>query len=204
MKAIETIYKNFRFRSRLEARWAIYFDWLGLNWEYEPEGFDLNGVWYLPDFRVTSPQKQITWYEIKPPITPESEKMAKLEKAFEATTERGDGWHELTTTSFITLSGDPYSILIEKQIKWVCPRCGCLVDDAPDYYNGVYQWTCNPCDYGTPSGAGKPELGLLATVTPHKGNLLTDAAETVNMFSIVKNAAVKARQARFEHGEREK
>lgn len=51
IKAIETQYKGYRFRSRLEARWAVFFDALGLAWEYEPEGFDLgDGVRYLPDF----------------------------------------------------------------------------------------------------------------------------------------------------------
>ena len=53
IKAIETQYKGYRFRSRLEARWAVFFDALGLSWEYEPEGFDLGEHgWYLPDFYV--------------------------------------------------------------------------------------------------------------------------------------------------------
>ena len=48
---IETEYKGYRFRSRLEARWAVFFDACGAEWEYEPEGFDLgNGLYYLPDF----------------------------------------------------------------------------------------------------------------------------------------------------------
>lgn len=51
LKAIETIYKGYRFRSRLEARWAVFFDTLGIEWEYEPEGYILNdGTHYLPDF----------------------------------------------------------------------------------------------------------------------------------------------------------
>ena len=51
LKAIQTEYKGYRFRSRLEARWAVFFDTLGVKWEYEPEGYDLgNGVYYLPDF----------------------------------------------------------------------------------------------------------------------------------------------------------
>ena len=51
MKAIETIYKGYRFRSRLEARWAVFFDAIRAEWEYEPEGFVLNdGSKYLPDF----------------------------------------------------------------------------------------------------------------------------------------------------------
>lgn len=51
VKAIQTRYKGYLFRSRLEARWAVFFDACGVEYEYEPEGFDLgNGVMYLPDF----------------------------------------------------------------------------------------------------------------------------------------------------------
>ena len=51
IKAIETEYKGYRFRSRLEARWAVFFDALGVQWFYEHEGFDLGkSGWYLPDF----------------------------------------------------------------------------------------------------------------------------------------------------------
>lgn len=35
---IPTRYKGYRFRSRLEARWAIFFDGLQLNWEFEAQG----------------------------------------------------------------------------------------------------------------------------------------------------------------------
>lgn len=49
--AIQTEYKGYRFRSRLEARWAVFFDACGVEWEYEPEGYECsNGVRYLPDF----------------------------------------------------------------------------------------------------------------------------------------------------------
>jgi hypothetical protein len=53
LKAIETLYKGYRFRSRLEARWAVFFDALGMQWVYEPEGVRLpDGVKYLPDFWI--------------------------------------------------------------------------------------------------------------------------------------------------------
>ncbi len=51
MKPIQTSYKGCKFRSRLEARWAVFFDSLGIIWEYEKEGFVLStGDTYLPDF----------------------------------------------------------------------------------------------------------------------------------------------------------
>lgn len=48
--AIDTRYKGYFFRSRLEARWAVFMDTLGIKWEYEAEGYNLDGLWYLPDF----------------------------------------------------------------------------------------------------------------------------------------------------------
>lgn len=63
MKAIETRYAGCRFRSRLEARWAVFFDALGMRWEYEPEGFELpSGARYLPDFWLPDNRK---WVEVK-------------------------------------------------------------------------------------------------------------------------------------------
>lgn len=51
IKAIETEYNGYKFRSRLEARWAVFFDAAGIKYEYEPEGFELeDGTRYLPDF----------------------------------------------------------------------------------------------------------------------------------------------------------
>lgn len=49
-KAIETIYNGYRFRSRIEARWAVFFDTLGVKYEYEKESYNLDGIGYLPDF----------------------------------------------------------------------------------------------------------------------------------------------------------
>lgn len=63
-RAITTRYKGCNFRSRLEARWGVFFDHLGIRWDYEPEGFELgNGLRYLPDFWL--PDFNL-WVEIKP------------------------------------------------------------------------------------------------------------------------------------------
>lgn len=60
---IETRWMHHRFRSRLEARWAVFFDALGLRWEYEREGYVLVTGAYLPDFWINEWQ---SWIEIKP------------------------------------------------------------------------------------------------------------------------------------------
>jgi ribosomal protein S27E len=74
MKPIQTEYKGYRFRSRLEARWAVFFDKIGIKWQYEPEGFVLkSGKKYLPDFYLpdvshrSSPGNGV-YIEIKPTV----------------------------------------------------------------------------------------------------------------------------------------
>lgn len=39
--AIPTQYKGVQFRSKLEAKWAVFFDTLGIEWEYEPQGYEI-------------------------------------------------------------------------------------------------------------------------------------------------------------------
>lgn len=69
VRAIETRYAGCNFRSRLEARWAVFFDALGIPWEYEPEGFERQfyedgpTVRWLPDFLLPN---QNIWVEVKP------------------------------------------------------------------------------------------------------------------------------------------
>lgn len=63
IKAIPTRYKGYHFRSRLEARWAVFFDALGIEYQYEPQGFESkSGSKYLPDFYLPSSG---TWVEVK-------------------------------------------------------------------------------------------------------------------------------------------
>lgn len=64
IKAIQTLYSGIWFRSRLEARWAMYFDLLGVEWIYEMEGFKVGrGEFYLPDFFLP----KLKYYcEVKP------------------------------------------------------------------------------------------------------------------------------------------
>ena len=51
IKPIETVYNGIKFRSRLEARWAIFFDAARIDYLYEAEGYKgFNDEWYLPDF----------------------------------------------------------------------------------------------------------------------------------------------------------
>lgn len=64
MKVLETNYRGVTFRSRLEARWAVFFSELSIPFIYEPDGFEFkDGTRYLPDFYLP---KQDFYVEIKP------------------------------------------------------------------------------------------------------------------------------------------
>lgn len=69
IKAKPTIYKNILFRSRLEAKWAIFFDEMGIAWQYEPGTYmvPINGYFikYCPDFALLNVKTQ---QEISQPL----------------------------------------------------------------------------------------------------------------------------------------
>jgi len=59
VQAIETEYHGYRMRSRLEARWAAFFDRCQWSWHYEPLE---HGTW-IPDFAIGW---EPTFCEVKP------------------------------------------------------------------------------------------------------------------------------------------
>ena len=61
---IPTEYNALRFRSRLEATWARFFDAMEWPWKYEP--FDYEG--YIPDFVLLMPHGNIL-VEVKPELS---------------------------------------------------------------------------------------------------------------------------------------
>jgi hypothetical protein len=94
IRPIQTSYKGYKFRSRLEARWGVFFDVLRVRWAYEPQGFELGpGSCYLPDFWVAirpedqspypqgSPPERGFWVEIKSvdPLLDEPKHDCKIE-----------------------------------------------------------------------------------------------------------------------------
>jgi hypothetical protein len=85
IKAIETRYGGYRYRSRLEARYAVFMDVLGIPFEYEKEGFNLGSAGcYLPDFFIphSAPYGDTLidlsmWLEIKGEM-PEQDEIQKM------------------------------------------------------------------------------------------------------------------------------
>lgn len=211
IKPIETVYNGYRFRSRLEARWAVFFDAIGAKWEYEPEGFELpDGTKYLPDFLLKNVQGRGAdeiYVEIKGKLTDQDEH--KIEQFGVHYEEKYDG-NELQLLKLgkpIIIFGQiPDCTYIEpKWINTVVNHFGEMrpakilekgwwdidytKDDDFRFYNLAY----SECDcYCTEPKAAKG------------GGLVLDYPDDPYDFvddDLTAQAFIKAKQARFEHGE---
>lgn len=143
--AIETIYKGKRFRSRLEVRWAMFFDELGLEWQYEPQQYGCRTAYYVPDFYL--PQKKM-FVEVKPenmlkfpPKVYLAGRMPKLEWV-RVPGEDGDGYGECYDTKKCYR---PFNIQVTnaelqktRMYKWIG---GALIE-----YTGPFTVDC--CNHG--------------------------------------------------------
>ncbi len=169
IKPIETVYRGHRFRSRLEARWGVFFDFLSIQWEYEPEGFILSdGTKYLPDFWL--PQVKM-YAEVKPewPNYEETQKMLLLS--------RGSGFRVLV------LDGPP-----DMLNYWTC-----LQIDPQDGGADVVEW----CDVILEEGHNyhlneHRFYSYTGAEFPHRERL-SDV-----LYPEMKNAVHAARAARFD------
>lgn len=194
IKPIDTKAYGRRFRSRLEARWAVFFSTLGLKWEYEPEGFDVDGCLYLPDFRVWTPQGQPIWYEIKPSNCDQDEKFKRFEQAL---------LRDDRVIRSKLLPGDPLSLW---ESHHVCPRCGLWIERRGlDTLCSRLEVavSCFACDFETPCGGDNPAEsdGVNGCVWyPNKGWIHTENSQWEKHDALVRRAVEAAMSARFEHG----
>lgn len=187
---IPTKYNGVQFRSRLEARWAIFFDYLDIHWEYEPEGFKLDNKnnpdsCYCPDFLIRTPQGKDIWIEIKPHNIKQNDKFDKFKKLSKF-------------DRVYLLSGQPSDFIKNN----FCPRCGCFEGERTSNIEfedkqNVYCW---PCDTETPSGGGhSPDFQNICKIpiTPHKGFLQIEREDYIDFGFAIEAACKFARTYRF-------
>lgn len=190
---IETVYNGYRFRSRLEARWAVFFDKLHIKYEYEPEGYKLSdGTCYLPDFYL--PESD-TYVEIKGVMTEaDQHKVEQFIKdsgkamvigysdfEFQACDKWWDGTY--------TLADRSSSVFVK------CRVCG-------KYYFmswGEGSWECRCCGAhdGTHHYVGQLEGDGDKFLYSKYGQCYKGGEDN----KLAMEAVEVARQARFEHGE---
>lgn len=201
IKSIDTVFKGYKFRSRLEARWALFFDLLNIKWEYESDGVVLsNNQWYLPDFKLTSTIQGHTktcYVEIKPENIVHDDKFS----VFENDVSQTDSY---PSVSCYLLSGDPFSRL--EQGLFLCPRCG-MPSEPVDYsFNDpdgtMGHYACELCDCSGGLSGKKDEnpsvQGVLCKGVSHKGVWICDLND---VYYQIKAAALVARQRRFDRGD---
>ncbi len=185
MKAIETVYKGYKFRSRLESRWAVFFDSLNIPWVYEPEGIEINGIKYLPDFYLPDCKQ---FFEVKGVMSNDDERKinALMDAGYSVTIGYDDGhfiacdyWGEDNDTI-----QDIYSLAYNNGSALChCKECGKYWFMG---FGGI--WHCQCC--GVYDGDHHYEVV--------KDSMCIDGKW--NSFIGEKSWNV-ARQARFEHGE---
>lgn len=178
IKAIETAYKGYRFRSRLEARWAVFFDSLGKKWEYEPEGFYLKAGMYLPDFHV----EHIGYCEVKPNL--ESLSQTEINKLVEFDIEKG----------LWVLDGTP-DFRVYMRAHEICMPESAKYDDPLPYPYTVQPHAKQHVRFGVIFDSYKNRMWW-----DHHENIFDDPYGDI-MGEKLPAAIKAARSARFEHGE---
>lgn len=142
---IATEYAGVRFRSRLEAKWAVFFDRQAWPWEYEP--LDLDG--YIPDFLVRL--HRIIAVEVKPLMWDDSVRDAALIADAQRKLDRS-GWDDEALLLGAAVSPTRLGMLRDAWAGWgdastfKCHDCG---RDSFLSGHGHYMCRVNGC-YGTP------------------------------------------------------
>ncbi|MHC4463683.1 MAG: PDDEXK family nuclease [Planctomycetota bacterium] len=224
IKAIDTWYKGDFFRSRLEARWAVFFRTLGIEYKYEPDGYDINGTWYLPDFYLPD---QGYWLEIKPNI----DGLDKPDHILFDYMEKKTDWNREPVVfhplNFFVIVGDPWidplehpstgikyqaHLLFDSFYYWCeCPRCNRIELQYEGRADRTACKTCYTCAI-LESGqrAYDEDFNELKACPVHGENYDTsgckysshnlDRGHNIYTDNLMR-AYRAARSARFEHGE---
>jgi len=176
IKPIETEYNGYKFRSRLEARWAVFFDEMNIKYEYELEGFELpNKIRYLPDFYL--PEMDV-YVEVKP--------------SFELMTERDiKKINEFSKSKrLLLIAGDPFNhalYLIHDKTGW---NISGVMGTMGESIQKQFEYTLIYSDCAV-------EFGNNPFDTCEWTLVLRDIRSNYNN-NAYKNAILTSRQARFE------
>lgn len=174
------------FRSRLEARCAVFLTTLGLEWQYEPEGFELPSGRYLPDFKVIDPGKVSGFYWVECKAVEPTDREIQLARELSSGTKAGVAFfsHRLLE-----------EVLYESQsMRETCTwmRHGRFIPSDM----GHFWWARNSIAGGE---HWVQYWDRLSVVDQEPGGL--EAAGPTWDLNLAYPAATAALQQRFEHGE---
>lgn len=184
--SIPTEWNGIAFRSRLEARWAIFFDALKpkLPYEYEPELISTPFGAYLPDFWLPTLH---TFWIVKPDKISEEE-LAKVNWIGE----QGYG-------IFIVEGGIPETFVLysrDRENYQYSESGGWLIDKSENHPEGRTSYWDMPISFCQCSICGKLGIqfdGLADRVCHHPGN-----SSEYGRMDIIENALMIARNHRFD------
>ena len=193
--SIETKYNGYRFRSRLEARWAVFFDVMGIYYIYEPEGFErkigidpgLETIRYLPDFYLPD-------YRLYAEV-----KAARMRSEIKDDDEYRMSW-------LIDFNGPLADGLI--MLGYIPDAIG-----AETMCYAVQRWSGKSLEWGYIEFSDYPDMSRFEGYDHHTAPCTFDANDDLILTgsvicaptmtgTLVEKALMAARSARFEHGEK--
>ena len=203
IKAIQTYYNGYHFRSRTEARWAVFFDNANIRYQYEPEGYELSdGTKYLPDFYLSDFG---IFVEIKPLLkgVEPDEMQATYRKQEELCRKFRD-----EVGSILLMRGVPWDDV------WGQLFCFDLTDSSGGTFEGSARFV-NACEYNHEGcdpillvNERRQDRTLFLDPAYQKMNWRgsipcnrADGLYNPNSTEMLSMAKRSAQQARFEHGE---
>ena len=215
IKAIETVYNGYRFRSRLESRWAVFFDAAGIKYQYEPEGFEVKNFYggdgepdvyrYLPDFYIPE-------FGCYAEVKANKDALLKDESKLNAMID----FHATPVADGLLILGQiPPSddFWLPAFIKFSHHKgvVADLVIIEPAYkMRSAHLWTVKGCIDCT-GGTDLPRCRVVSRDLYHRGNFINTYVggklfllaeyEHLAIVSRTNKCLDAARQARFEHGE---
>ena len=181
IKSIRTEYNGYCFRSRLEARWAVFFDYLRVPYWYEPAVILLDKGPYLPDFFLPTIRGGC-WIEIKGE-TPSWAAESKVDALSALTGQdafifHGDIPHLKTlrdgSVEFLHDEGSAYAAACNDiDHRWcICPKCGRL---GIEYYGRGARVCGNECCPGEDKSYSDNHPRLLAAYDAARAAQFTPA-----------------------------
>jgi len=141
IKSIPTKYKGIIFRSLLEARYAKTLDSYKIRWRYEVEGYEYDGIRYLPDFVLTDMNVLL---EVKGPRIPGIEKPTNLRKLIESGSIAQINWWN---PEVLILVGDANGVVTIAGISEKAPLVKCQHCKRYFFLYESRSYECRLCGY---------------------------------------------------------
>ncbi|NJO82415.1 MAG: hypothetical protein HC828_06055 [Blastochloris sp.] len=174
--AIPTTYQGYRFRSRIEARWAVFFDALGIRWVYEPEG------WNLPPYAFD----KVEWIRAQSKHTRDLNTLKLLHKTADDLSNMANSWLRYLPDFYLK-------------------DCNAWAEVKPkgtiDGYDKMVRLVCQSNKQMLVLRELDESVLVLSPLDVQRNLVTIDAFDFCVPGTLIAQANAAARSAQFEHGE---